>query len=1139
MSLSSPNFSFLKNHDTQYVRVAASAESHCLDDPVAALTKIRTLAEMLAEDAAARVDVEDYDLSQHDRLQALQDEGILPEQIADLFHNIRRAGNRAVHKHEGTASEAVGQLKIARQVAIWFHRTFDLTTDDFDPGPFVPPPDEEGMEEELREELERLRNRLAEVNEEADTYKELTEAEREQRKQAEERAEELYEEVQLYEDLLDEAESERERFRKRLEDLREHVEEEPSRKQRFQRRAQEASNNLDLDEADTRLLIDEQLREAGWEADSQERRFSEGARPQKGVDQAIAEWPTADGTADYVLFLGCTPVATVEAKRWGTDVSSVIDQAERYSNGYVIEGDEELVEEAPWDYEGPRSPYRVPFVFASNGRPYLKQIETKSGVWVRDVRRSTNTRSAIMGFYSPQGIRKRLDQDIKQAEQKLEQKPIDVAGLRYYQKEAIEEIEEGLREGKDNMLLAMATGTGKTRTALGMLYRFVDYGRFQRILFLVDRTTLGEQAMDTFEDVQVEGTFTFADVYDVKSLNDLQPESDTRVHISTVQGMVRRILHRGEDEAPIPVDQYDCIVVDECHRGYNLDRELSDTELEFRSAEDYISKYRRVIEYFDAVRIGLTATPALHTTEIFGDPVYEYSYRQAVVDGYLVDHEPPVGISTELSEDGIHWEAGDELMRYNPRSSTVDLIHAPDEIDVDIDRFNTKVITEPFNRAVIGRIVQEIDPSLPGKALVFCVDDEHADLVVKVFKEELEKQYGEIRDGAVAKITGYVDDPQQLIRYYKNEELPRIAVTVDLLTTGVDVPPITDLMFLRRVKSRILYEQMIGRATRLCSNLYAEDQDKESFRIFDAVQLYDALQDFSDMKPVVQNPDITFEQLAGELREVDHVDHVQEVYDQFMAKLNRKRSALKQNEDALRDRTGSEPDELVDGLREGGVDVLRDLLDEDPGFPSFLDGLKYQSVQYKLISEHEDEVREVKKGYGPENEQPESYLNGLRDWIEFNQDEMDALQVVLQRPRELTREDLKDIQIELNRAGYTEAHIREAYNEARNQDIAASIIGFLRNRALGTPLMPYENRVDHALRYILKDRDWTGVQEQWLMRIAKQIKKNEVVGREALDDPPFDQKGGFDRLNKIFDGQLSNVLDRMHQTIWDDDAVAA
>jgi len=1140
MDISSPNFSFLEGHDEQFVRIAASAESHCLGDPVAALTKIRILAEMLASEAAARVGVDDSDMSQFERLQALKDEGILPEQTSSLFHSIRRAGNDAVHNHNGTASEALGQLKLARQVAIWFHRTFDLTVEEFNPGSFIPPPDEEGMEEDLREELNRLRNRLAKVNEEATDLRQLSREERERRQEAEEEAEELYEEIRVYEELLEEAEGERERFRNRLDALRSQVQEEPTTNvQQFAQRAERASSNLELDEDDTRRLIDEQLREAGWKVDSQERRYSKGARPQKGVDQAIAEWPTESGPADYVLFLGLKPVATVEAKRWEMDVAGAIDQAERYANGYIIDGDEELVDDAPWDYDGPRTPYRIPLVFASNGRPYLEQVRTKSGVWFRDVRRVTNTSTPIMGFYSPEGIRKRLDQDIEEAEQKLEEKPVDIPGLRYYQKDAINALEEAILDGDREALLAMATGTGKTRTALGLIYRLVKFGRFHRILFLVDRTTLGDQAVDTFKDVNVEGTFALADVYDVKSLADLHPETDTRVHVATVQGMVRRALNRREDEDPVPVDQYDCIIIDECHRGYNLDRELSGAELEFRSYEDYVSKYRRVIEYFDAVRIGMTATPALHTTQIFGDPVYEYSYREAVVDGYLVDHEPPYGISTQLSEQGIHWDAGDELLRYDPRSSTVDLIHTPDEIDVDIDSFNREVVTRPFNEAVIGRIVREIDPTLPGKTLVFCVVDDHADLVVDVFKEKLEEVYGEVRDDTVAKITGYVDDPQQLIRYYKNEELPRIAVTVDLLTTGVDVPSITDLVFLRRVKSRILYEQMIGRATRLCENLYGPNQDKESFRIFDAVQLYDALQDYSDMKPVVQQPDITFTQLVGELRELDDENHIAEVFDQFMAKLNRKRSALKQNADALEERTGYAPDELSDRFRSGGPDVLREFLNEDPNFASFLDDLRYESPQYKLISQHPDKVREVERGFGTENVRPEPYLKGLHDWIEVNRNKLTALEVVLQRPRDLTREQLQELQIELSRAGYTETQIREAVHETSNQDIAASIIGFLRSQALGSSLVPYEERVERALHRVLQEHDWNSVQKRWLERIAKQIQQNIVVDRSALDQPPFAQKGGFNRLNKIFDGQLSDVLDEMQEEVWDDQSEAA
>jgi type I restriction enzyme R subunit len=155
--------------------------------------------------------------------------------------------------------------------------------------------------------------------------------------------------------------------------------------------------------------------------------------------------------------------------------------------------------------------------------------------------------------------------------------------------------------------------------------------------------------------------------------DEQKPDTNTAVHIATVQGMVQRTLYPGEYTAPPAVDQYDCIVVDECHRGYLLDGELSDTELGFRNFEDYISKYRRVLDYFDACKIGLTATPALHTTQIFGAPIYTYSYREAVIDGYLVDHEPPVQINTELSTSGIKWKVGEQVSVYDPRRNQIDL----------------------------------------------------------------------------------------------------------------------------------------------------------------------------------------------------------------------------------------------------------------------------------------------------------------------------------------------------------------------------------------------------------------------------------------------------------------------------------
>ena len=263
------------------------------------------------------------------------------------------------------------------------------------------------------------------------------------------------------------------------------------------------------------------------------------------------------------------------------------------------------------------------------------------------------------------------------------------------------------------------------------------------------------------------------------------------------------------------------MIIDECHRGYTLDQEMTEAEMRFRSQADYMSSYRRALDHFDAVKIGLTATPAQHTKEIFGAPVFLYSYREAVIDGCLVDHEPPFSIATALSEEGMVWKKGEKMRRFDPRKQAADLVDVPDEVKIEIDAFNSRVITESWNRVVCEELAKHIDPASPTKTLVFCATDAHADIVVQQLKLAFTAVYGEVEDDAVIKITGSptVDKPLQKIRQLKNERLPNVVVTVDLLTTGIDVPKIGNIVFLRRVKSRILYEQMLGRATRLCPEI--------------------------------------------------------------------------------------------------------------------------------------------------------------------------------------------------------------------------------------------------------------------------------------------------------------------------------
>ena len=367
--------------------------------------------------------------------------------------------------------------------------------------------------------------------------------------------------------------------------------------------------------------------------------------------------------------------------------------------------------------------------------------------------------------------------------------------------------------------------------------------------------------------------------------------------MATVQSMVKRILYNADETMPA-VSDYDLIIVDEAHRGYILDKEMGEDELLYRDQVDYQSKYRAVIEYFDAVKIALTATPALQTTEIFGQPVFKYTYREAVIEGYLVDHDAPHELKTKLSSGGIHYRPGDTVTVYDPVTGEItnsELLD--DELDFDIDSFNRQVITEPFNRTVLTEIARDIDPEAPkeqGKTLIYAVDDQHADMIVSILKE-IYSETG-VDNDAIMKITGSVGGGnrkkvQEAIKRFKNEDYPSIAVTVDLLTTGIDVPEITALVFMRRVKSRILFEQMLGRATRLCPEIH-----KTHFEIYDPVGVYDSLEPVNTMKPVVANPATSFEQLIDGLEALDSEEQVTNQINQIIAKLQRKKRSMSEKD---------------------------------------------------------------------------------------------------------------------------------------------------------------------------------------------------------------------------------------------------
>ena len=643
---------------------------------------------------------------------------------------------------------------------------------------------------------------------------------------------------------------------------------------------------------------------------------------------------------------------------------------------------------------------------------------------------------------------------------------------------------------------------------------------------MVDRRLLASQAFDHFKDDKIEDLHTFAEIYQLQGLKELIPEMDTRLHFATVQSMVKRLFYSEADS--LPIDTYDCIIVDEAHRGYLLDKEMDDEELGFKDQRDYVSKYRRVLDYFDATAIGMTATPALHTTEIFGAPIYNYTYREAVIDGFLIDHEPPYLIRTKLGEEGIIWEKGDRPKVYDKENNQIiELAELEDELAINIEGFNKMVITEPFNRTAISQLVQLIDPDGDEKTLIFAATDDHADLVVNILKEEYEKIGCDLNDNAIQKITGKSYDPEEQVRRYKNEKYPTIAVTVDLLTTGIDVPAICNIVFLRRVKSRILYEQMLGRATRRCDEI-----DKEVFRIYDAVRIYEALQDYTQMKPVTVNPLATFEELVEELGLIDSNERAAKQLEQIIAKFRRKSKYIKDdNLDQFKYRTGGhDPESFVNSLNELKNQGLLDSFSRMAGVWKFLDELK-PSPTFQYVSDHEDETRGIDRGYG-NSQKPEDYLQSFRQFITENLNKMAALQIICTRPQELDRKSLKDLRLQLDQLGFNQRTLNTAWKATRNVDIAADIISFIRNMALGDALISHEDRIRRAVEKVRAIKSWNRIQQKWIDRFEHQLLSENILQHDDLNQAPFNENGGFDRLNKVFEEQLDQLISQLNENLY-------
>lgn len=1080
------NFEFLKDSFPVLANFGELSEKYLYTDSNSCLMKLGMIGETIVNLIFTYDKLPlPYDNTAVNRIDTLYREGLITHDLADILHALRKKRNLAVHENYASVEDGKALIQMAYSLTEWFMQTYGDWN--YQSKPFVMPSDSASA---------------VSVDKAAEEAKE---------------------------DLLMDAAA-------KVAAAAPAVSMDDRRKQ-----AGKAAGRRFKSEAETRYLIDEQLRKVGWEADTEKLRYSKGTRPANGHNIAIAEWPTDStvgnkGYVDYALFVGTQLVATVEAKAIHKDIPSVIDyQCKDYSRN--IRAEDAKYQIGTWGN------FKVPFTFATNGRPYLKQYDTKSGVWFLDLRQPDNVPKAMKGWMSPTGMMEQLEKDIQAKEQALKAMPYDLLrdkdglNLREYQLKAIQAAENAILNGQQNILLAMATGTGKTRTILGMIYRFLKTGRFRRILFLVDRTSLGEQATDVFKEVKLEDLMTLNDIYNIKGLEDKAADKETRIQVATVQSMVKRILYNGEDTMPAVTD-FDLVIIDEAHRGYILDKEMGEDEVLYRDQTDYQSKYRSVVEYFDAVKIALTATPALQTTEIFGQPVYKYTYREAVIEGYLVDHDAPHELKTKLSQEGIHYKKGDTVTVYDTVTGEItnsELLN--DELDFDVDKFNRKVITEPFNRAVLEEIARDIDPETPevqGKTLIYAVDDQHADLIVKILKEIYAKTG--VDNDAIMKITGSVGGGnkkkvEEAIKRFKNERYPSVVVTVDLLTTGIDVPEITTLVFMRRVKSRILFEQMLGRATRLCPAIH-----KTHFEIYDPVGVYESLEDVNTMKPVVANPAASFAQLLEGLEVLQDDRQVKNQINQIVAKLQRRKRNMDSRtmEHFISMTGGKDPTQFIAELQNRKPEEAKKQLLACKDMFEMLQQTRPNGGRKLVISDQEDELLSHTRGYGS-SDRPEDYLDAFANYVKTNLNEVAALNIVCTRPKELTRESLKSLRLTLDREGFTTQQLNTAISQMTNEEITADIISLIRRYAIGSALISHEARIRKAVDKLKKAHHFSMQELNWISRMEKYLMEESVLNVAVFDeDGRFKAQGGFNKINKVFGNQLESIVLELNEYLYDD-----
>jgi type I restriction enzyme R subunit len=879
-------------------------------------------------------------------------------------------------------------------------------------------------------------------------------------------------------------------------------------------------------------IIDSKLRAAGWSVV----RFNLDRALSAYENCAIEEFPTESGPADYALSAGGQILAVVEAKKLTLGPQEVLTQAERYSRGLTSN---------PFDFNG----LHVPFLYSTNGEV----------IWHHDVRQPLNRSHQVAAFHTPEALREFAARDITAATDALLGRPNDHPRLRPYQQEANAAIEQAIANRKRQMLVAMATGTGKTFTMVNEVYRLMKSGVAKRILFLVDRRALAAQAVRAFASFEPEPNQKFDKIYEVYSQRfhredfDQEEKFDPKVlpnsyltnpkaghafvYVSTIQRMTVNLFGRTAifnlgDEAidedaeklDIPIHAFDLVIADECHRGYTASE---------------VAVWRKTLDHFDAIKIGLTATPAAHTTAYFKDVVFRYEYERAVREGFLVDYDV-VSISSNVRMQGLFLREGEEVGFVDPATGAKQMDLLEDERQFDTSEIEEKATAPDSNFKILEEIkkytvAHEDQFGRFPKTLIFAVNDlphtSHADQLVDKARDVFGRG-----DSFVQKITGHVDRPLQRIREFRNRELPGVVVTVDMLSTGVDIPDLEFIVFLRPVKSRILFEQMLGRGTRKGERYL----DKSHFVVFDCFG--------GTLLEYFRNAtDITAELPEAEIRTI--VEVIEDIWANRDRQYNIKRLVKRlQRIDKQMSAEAREmfaeyipAGDMAKYARELPAQLRNDFTGEmallrNPAFQDLLMNYPRAPRTFLIAYETKDTVTSewlVKDVEGREYK-PEDYLSAFARFVRENPAHIEAIRILLDRPRDWSTEALSELREKLAATPerFTLRNLQKAH-EVRYRKALVDIISMIKHAAKEEqPLFTASERVERGFERVTAGKGFTPEQQQWLGRIKEHLVENLSVGKDDFDDLPiFSRAGGWGRANVVFGGKLTDIIQSFNEAI--------